>query len=206
MDAATRFRALFEAHYPAVRRYAHHRAVVGADADDLVAETFTVAWRRLDDVPVDDPLPWLLAVAANVRRNQARSVRRYHAVLDRLPGPDPAPPPPEPGDAALAGALAALTPDDREILRLVAWDGLTPAQAARVLGCPDGTARARLHRARRRLAEHLAAAEGTGARAATAAAGPPPAAGRAAGQRPPAAGQFVADGTHTKEHPHEQVG
>ena len=71
MDAATRFRALFEAHYPRVRRFAHHRALVGADADDLVAEVFTVAWRRLDDVPADDALPWLLAVAGtDTTRNQ----------------------------------------------------------------------------------------------------------------------------------------
>ena len=79
MDADARFRALFESHQAAVRRYAHHRAIQGTDADDIVAETFTVAWRKLEDVPADDPVPWLLAVAANVRRNQARSARRYHA-------------------------------------------------------------------------------------------------------------------------------
>src|SRR5262245_1600604 len=125
MDAATRFHALFQAHYPAVRRFAHHRAVVGADAEDLVAEVFSVAWRRLDDVPGDDALPWLLAVATNVWRNQARSARRYRAALIRLPRPEPAPPPPEPADPGLAQALSALTLDEREILRLVAWDGLT---------------------------------------------------------------------------------
>lgn len=38
MDAAARFRALFETHHAAVRRYAHHRALRGADADDVVAE------------------------------------------------------------------------------------------------------------------------------------------------------------------------
>jgi RNA polymerase sigma factor (sigma-70 family) len=171
MDAATRFRALFEAHYPRVRRFAHHRAVVGADADDLVAEVFTVAWRRLDDVPRDDPLPWLLAVATNVWRNQARSARRYRAALGRLPAPEPAPPPGEPADPALARALAALAPDDREILRLVAWDGLTSRQLARVLAVPEGTARSRLHRARRRLAARLDEAQhpaGPGQYAATA--------------------------------------
>jgi RNA polymerase sigma-70 factor (ECF subfamily) len=156
MDAATHFRALFEAHYPRVRRFAHHRAVVGADAEDLVAEVFTVAWRRLDDVPEDDPLPWLLAVATNVWRNQARSARRYRAVLRRLPAPEPAPPPPDPPDAELARALAELTSDEREILRLVAWDGLTSRQLALVLAVPEGTARSRLHRARRRLAALLA--------------------------------------------------
>jgi RNA polymerase sigma factor (sigma-70 family) len=155
MDAEARFRALFEAHYARVRRYAHHRGVVGADADDLVADVFTVAWRRIDDVPGGDALPWLLAVAGNVRRNRARSARRLQAALRRLPAPEPAPPPPDPADPALADALAALNPGDRELLRLVAWDGLTTRQLAAVLGCPDGTARSRLHRARRRLAIHL---------------------------------------------------
>ena len=160
MDATTRFRALFDTHLAAVRRYAHHRGIRGADADDLVAEVFTVAWRRLDDVPAGDARAWLLAVAANVRRNQARSARRYAAALVALPRPDAAPPPPEPADGdgpGLRRALSELAPDDQEVLRLVAWDGLTPQQIATVLGCPDGTARARLHRARRRLAARLAA-------------------------------------------------
>lgn len=157
MDAEARFRALFEAHYARVRRYAHHRGIVGADADDLVADVFTVAWRRIDDVPTGAGLPWLLAVAGNVRRNRDRSARRFRAALRRLPAPEPAPPPPDPADPALADALAAMTPDDRELLRLVAWDGLTTRQLAAVLGCPDGTARSRLHRARRRLAALLSA-------------------------------------------------
>jgi RNA polymerase sigma factor (sigma-70 family) len=196
MDNAARFRALFESHHAAVRRYAHHRAIRGPDVDDLVSETFTVAWRRLDVVPTDDPLPWLLAVAANVRRNQTRSARRYEAALVKLPPPQTAPPPPEPDDAAatLRRALGALAPDDQEILRLVAWDGLTPRQAAVVLGCPDGTARARLHRARRRLAARLEAEEGG-----------QPANGRL-GQRTPPAGQFVGEGPSPEEDTHEQVG
>ena len=179
MDPATRFRALFEAHYARVRRFAHHRAIVGADADDLVAEVFTVAWRRLDDVPADDALPWLLAVAGNVGRNQARSARRYRAALRRLPAPEPAPPPPEPADPALARALAALGPDEREILRLVAWDGLSSRQLARVLDVPEGTARSRLHRARRRLGARLAEP-----------------------QHPPGNGQYAAAVTFPEESPH----
>jgi len=179
MDAATHFRALFEAHYPRVRRFAHHRAVGGADAEDLVAEVFTVAWRRLDDVPQDDPLPWLLAVATNVWRNQTRSARRYRAVLRRLPAPEPAPPPPDPADPALARALASLGPDEREILRLVAWDGLTSRQLAHVLDVPEGTARSRLHRARRRLAGLLADP-----------------------QHPPGNGQYAAAAPQPEETPH----
>ena len=156
-----RFETLFRAHYPALRRYAYHRAITGSDADDLVAETFLVAWRRLDVVPEDDALPWLLAVAANVRRNQARSRRRYLNLVDRVPLPEAAPPPLEPSDTAPAirAALAALSRDDREILLLVAWDGLTPHQAATALGTNAGTARLRLHRARKRFATHFQLAD-----------------------------------------------
>lgn len=68
MDDAARFRTLFDATIGAVRRYVHHRGVTGGRADDVVAETFLVAWRRLDEVPDDDPVPWLLAVARNVWR------------------------------------------------------------------------------------------------------------------------------------------
>ena len=150
MDTSRRrFEVLFRAHYPAVRRYADHRAIAGADADDLVAETFLVAWRRLDVVPEDDPLPWLLAVAANVRRNQARSRRRYRNLVDRVPRPDAAPPPLEPSDnaAAIRAALAALTPDDREILSSSRGTG---SRRTRLPPCSARTParRLRLHRPR----------------------------------------------------------
>jgi RNA polymerase sigma factor (sigma-70 family) len=159
MDDSARFRELFEAAFGAVRRYVHHRGVTGGAADDIVAETFLVAWRRLDDVPEDDPVPWLLAVARNVWLNQRRMDRRRQAFVRRLPPPAAVPPPAEPTDpsdwAAVRAALARLADDDREILCLVAWDGLTSAQAAKVLGCSAGAARVRLHRARQRLAAEL---------------------------------------------------
>lgn len=163
MDEAGRFREVFEATFGAVRRYVHHRGVVGGQADDVVAETFLVAWRRLHDVPVDDPLPWLLAVARNVWLNQRRSERRYGALLRRLPVPEPAPAPAEPSDVEhIRRALARLRPGDQEVLRLVAWDGLTPAQAAKVLGCGTGSFRVQLHRARQRLAAELKHSNGSG--------------------------------------------
>lgn len=160
MHDAARFRALFEATFAPVRRYVHHRGVPAGRADDVVAETFLVAWRRLGDVPRDDPLPWLLAVARNVARNDHRRHRRYEGLVRRLPAPRPAPPPTEPPEPAVAagvrGALDALDEADRELLLLVAWDDLTPAQAAVVVGCTPGAARVRLHRARRRFAAELA--------------------------------------------------
>jgi RNA polymerase sigma-70 factor, ECF subfamily len=160
MDDPARFRALFEATFAPVRRYVHHRGVPARRADDVGAETFLVAWRRLGDVPRDDPLPWLLAVARNVARNDHRGRRRYEGLLRRLPEAQPSPPPAEPPDHAeradLRRALDALDEADRELLVLVAWDELTPTQAAQVVGCTPGTVRVRLHRARRRLAAELA--------------------------------------------------
>jgi RNA polymerase sigma-70 factor, ECF subfamily len=157
-DNENRFRALFRSAYPALQRYARHRGLAGADADDLVAATLEVAWRRLDDVPADDCLPWLYAVARNLWRSQRRRDRRRAALLARLDLADRAVDPPEQPEleaGALRRALSQLEQDDQEILRLVAWDGLSPAQAAIVLGCSPGAARTRLHRARDRLAVHL---------------------------------------------------
>ena len=85
MDTEARFRKLFDEAYPALRRYAHHRGLSGADADDLVADVLGVAWRRLDDVPADDAIPWLLAVARNHWRNRLRAGRRRLQLLHRPP-------------------------------------------------------------------------------------------------------------------------
>lgn len=159
-DGEARFLELFKTTFGAVRRYVHHRGGTDGWADDVVAETFVVAWRRLDDVPSDDPVPWLLGVARNVWRNQRRGQRRRLALLRRLPEPRPEPAPPEPpegrGLRGVHDALAALAEADQEILRLVAWDGLTAAQTATVLSCSPAAARVRLHRARQRFAAELA--------------------------------------------------
>jgi RNA polymerase sigma-70 factor (ECF subfamily) len=158
MDDAASFRALFEATYGPVRRYVDHRGVTGGRADDIVAETFVVAWRRFDQVPADRPLPWLLTVARNLWLNQRRGDRRYEAVLQRLPRPLPVPPPGEPPDdelAAVRAALLALDPADREVLGLVAWDGLSAVEVGEVLGLTPGAVRVRLHRARHRLRAEL---------------------------------------------------
>jgi RNA polymerase sigma-70 factor, ECF subfamily len=158
MDACERFRVLFQDAYPALQRYALYRGLTPQDADDLAAGTLEIAWRRFSDVPADDPLPWLYAVARNVLRNQRRKERRRWMVFSRLrAGGEPADP--VAGSvtaaAALRKALAELNRDDRELLMLVAWDGLSPAQAAAVIGCSAAAVRTRLHRARNRLAARL---------------------------------------------------
>src|SRR4051794_33419847 len=76
-----RFEALFRAQVAPVRRYVARRTADGVE--DVVAETFTTAWRRLDDVPAD-PLPWLLATARRVLANQRRAIRRREALGEKL--------------------------------------------------------------------------------------------------------------------------
>ncbi len=159
MDDAERFRALFRANFPRLHSYARNRGLTGADADDLVAATLEVAWRRLDAVPVDDPAPWLFAVARNLWRNKCRADQRHRTLLERLDAgmvqADAEESAGGPGARALRSALDRLGDDDRELLILIAWDRLTPTQAAATLGCSPVAARTRLHRARRRLAAML---------------------------------------------------
>jgi RNA polymerase sigma-70 factor, ECF subfamily len=153
-----RFRALFATAYPALCRYGFLRGLPPADVEDLVADVLAIAWRRLDVVPVEDPRPWLFAVARNVWRNQLRSAARLDGIVARVADAGvtyPVEPPSEPSLEAVRRAMAALSEDDHEILRLVGWDGLTPAQAAVALGCTSTAARVRLHRARARLARRL---------------------------------------------------
>ncbi len=158
-DPRAAFTVLYEAHYIPVLRYAL-REVAGDAAHDVVAETFMTAWRRLSDVP-DPPLPWLLGVArrvvANRRRGETRRRRLQLAVWEQatLTGGNPAEALVE--RDAVRAALGRLSAADRELLTLIGWDGLSVREAAQVLGIPAGTASVRLHRARRRLQDQLAA-------------------------------------------------
>lgn len=160
MDNAARFRALYAEAYGPVRRWAHHRGLQGADADDVVAEVFTIAWRRFADIPAGAAIPWLFGVARNVVRNHRRANQRRTALTLVLPPEAPTPPPAEPSDTAvIIEALATLSDDDREILRLVAWDDVSVADLPLALGCSAGAARVRLHRARQRFADAVTRAE-----------------------------------------------
>jgi RNA polymerase sigma factor (sigma-70 family) len=162
-DRRTRFEALFAAHHDAVRRYVVRRQS-GALVDDAIADTFLVAWRRLDEVP-DRTLPWLLGVARRVLADQRRAVCRRRSLSDRLrvdaltDGVGRDWEPPAGLTAELASALGALSDREREALLLVAWDGLSASDAARVAGCSAAAFRVRLHRARRRVADRLPVAE-----------------------------------------------
>ena len=152
-DAERRFRGVF-AHLGAITAYARRRG--SRDADAIAAETMTVAWRRLADVPQDDPRPWLYATARNLLLADARRASRSAPLA---PADETAAPELAELDPALDAALRALAPLDREALLLVAWDDLTPTQAARSLDINPTAFRVRLLRARRRLRARLETAE-----------------------------------------------
>jgi RNA polymerase sigma factor (sigma-70 family) len=151
-----RFRALYDANYTHVLGYALRRTATREDAEDVVAETFLTAWRRLEEMPVGSGArPWRYGVArkvlANQRRGDVRRTRlrgRLHAADERAPGA-------ELETAGVAVAFHRLSDRDREVLALAAWEELDAGEIAMVLGCSRNAARIRLHRARRRLAREL---------------------------------------------------
>jgi RNA polymerase sigma factor (sigma-70 family) len=154
--AEVRFRKLYAEHRAEILAYALRRVADPEDAADVLAETFLVAWRRLDDLPPRNQARfWLIGVARRALANQRRGENRRLKLIERLctelaaelggirvETPD--------GGEVLA-ALATLDPADQELLRLNAWEGLEPSEAARVLGISSVAARSRLHRVRRRL-------------------------------------------------------
>lgn len=149
--------ALFEAHYEGVMRYAQRRTAQLADAEDVVAETFVVAWRRLDEMPAPgEHLYWLYGIARRVLANHRRgTLRRLRLQAKARASSAPAA---APGGSALPDVLSAmrrLRHHDQEILRLVAWEGLSHAEAGVVLGISANAAGIRLHRARARLGRVL---------------------------------------------------
>jgi RNA polymerase sigma factor (sigma-70 family) len=157
--AEERFRGLYAEHGREILAYALRRLDDPEDAADVLAETFLVAWRRLAEVPSgSEARPWLYGVARNVSANQRRGLHRRERLGERLRGElSQAPIHPDDGpDAKVLDALERLDSADQEILRLTAWEELTPAEAAAALGISRIAARSRLHRARRRLRAELA--------------------------------------------------
>lgn len=146
-----------------VRRYLHRR-IDAATADDVYGDVLLVLWRRLDDVPADPDhaLPWAIVVARQCLANAQRSERRRTRLVGRIIAIDPPAsiahdPATHVADAAaerdstLNTALARLRRDDAELLRLWAWEELTPAQLAVALGVTPNAVSIRLHRAKARL-------------------------------------------------------
>ena len=160
-DVNAAFESFFRAHHVAVWRYARRRTSESI-ANDVAADTFAVAWRRWDDIPVGRELPWLFAVArrvlANARRTEDRQLRLSNRLAEEASLPHPVP------DATFSplvhSALEALNDKDREALLLVAWEGLTPREAAKALEISYANYRVRAHRARRRLETALGSTAG----------------------------------------------
>ncbi|MBA8801971.1 RNA polymerase sigma-70 factor (ECF subfamily) [Nocardioides ginsengisegetis] len=134
-----------------------------ATAEDVLAETLLVCWRRLEDLPAE-PLPYAYGVARHCLANAERSARRQERLAAKIAAVDPpratVPGPGEDGDDELAEALARLRPDDAELLRLWAWEQLGPGEIATVLDITSNAASIRLHRARQKLKEALRKASG----------------------------------------------
>lgn len=150
-----RFRALYQEQYGPIQAYAVRRTDSPEDAADVVADTFMIAWRRLDEVP-EPPADrlWLYGVARRVVAGRFRSARRRSGLLALLAvrlGSDPAVTSPPPFSDQVLEAIARLRPAEREALRLVIWEQLSHAEAAQVLGCSVNAVAIRVHRAKRRL-------------------------------------------------------
>lgn len=154
-----RFEAVFREVYEPLQAYVRRRADP-AMVDDVVADALLVLWRRLDDIPDGLALPWSYGVSRRCLANHRRGDQRRDALVERLTA--------EPvsaghdgvtgeglGDDALERALAQLGADDREIVRLWAWEQLQPREIAVVLDISPNAAAIRVHRAKQRLADLL---------------------------------------------------
>ena len=157
MDAEA-FRALWNAHYADVLAFCLRRLGDRQEAADATADAFLVAWRRSADVP-ENARPWLYGVALKVIANRRRGERRRGALAVKL-GASSAPPFDLPDNVAgdVLAAFDTLLPGDQQVLALVAWEDLTPAEAAEVLSIPVARFSVRLHRAKQRLRTRLEAA------------------------------------------------
>ncbi len=160
------FAVVFRRHAPAIQRYVIRR--IGPEqSDDVVAETFLVAFRQRASFRDDgrDCLPWLYGIATNLVGRHWRTEVRQLRLLART-GADPvteaftdrvdAAVTAASAKARLGAALAGLPAGQRDALLLVAWAGLSYDRAAAALGVPLGTVQSRVSRARRLLRQQLA--------------------------------------------------
>jgi RNA polymerase sigma-70 factor, ECF subfamily len=152
---------LFEAHAADLYRYAYRRCASEHDAEEVVAETFAVAWRRREDLPQGEPARlWLFGTARMVLHNTRRRLRRQQRLTERLRQRWTSDRGLNPGHRVVAQdrlqrALEALSANDREVLQLLAWEELSAAEIAVVLDISVPAVWKRLERARRRLTAQL---------------------------------------------------
>ena len=161
-EAERRFERVYDAYHRQVYAYFRRRTDPSA-AQECAAETFLVAWRRLDRVPDGEAaLPWLYATSSRVLANHYRASQRFTRLLGRLAGVgEPDPPRPEmlvlqaEADREVLAALDLLSAADRELLRLSVWEEVPREQLAGMFHCTPHAVSQRLHRAQQRLARHL---------------------------------------------------
>ncbi|WP_117210435.1 RNA polymerase sigma factor [Allorhizocola rhizosphaerae] len=153
---AERFESLYRNCYDDLLGYALRRTGRPELAADVVADTFLIAWRRIDDIPLEQGRLWLFGVARKVMANHHRAARRGADLAARLrhelAGVEVVAPE---TPAGIGEAFRSLPEDDQELLRLTAWEGLSADELAVTLDCSPNAARIRLHRARRRFARAL---------------------------------------------------
>jgi len=158
-ERRTQFEEVFRAHHRSVARFVAARYPT-VDGGDLVALTFEVAWRRLDDAPLDAVRGWLFGIARNHARNAIRRRGRQRVLVDvlanepvrRVSSLHDERLPVETAER-LAAALGQLSESDRDVIELAAFEGLSGADLGAALGVSAGTASVRLHRARGRLSD-----------------------------------------------------
>lgn len=157
-EEAAAFESVVAGVWVPLQRYLRRRTDP-ATAEDVLGDVLLVLWRRRDQVPPEAALPWCYAVArgclANARRSDDRRLRLVRKLVDEPPRPEPS------DDPVLDEALAALPAADRELLRLWAWEGLTPREIAVVLDITPNAASIRLHRATKRLRAALGKDDGS---------------------------------------------
>jgi RNA polymerase sigma-70 factor (ECF subfamily) len=154
---AVLFERIYREHYKDVLRFVLRRASAD-EAQDIVAETFVVVWRRLDDL-AGSSRPWIFGIARKVLANHRRAAVRQADLAARAASlaDDSSSAARDPGpDSRILAALRRLPPREREAIMLTAWEQLTAAEAAQVAECSAVAFRVRLHRARRRLESELA--------------------------------------------------
>lgn len=166
------FSTLFDRHAPALHRYVTRR-LGDSLADDIVAETFLAAFRQRDryDLSCTDARPWLYGIAANLIGKHRRTEVRSYRAMARTGVDDVAESYADRVDARvsasaaqrdLARALAGLSPDERDVLLMIAWADFGYEEVAQALGIPVGTVRSRLHRARRKTRAALGGTDPSG--------------------------------------------
>jgi RNA polymerase sigma-70 factor (ECF subfamily) len=155
------FRLAFDQHYRDILAYAKRRTSVG-DAEDIAAETFTIAWRKWSSAPPDAIRPWLFGIARKVLANNNRALRRRDRLSAKMTSLSERPSIDGPGGehTDVDRALATLRSADREVIRLHCWEDLSVAEIAVVLGCSPNAASIRLHRAKQHLSRAFSMTSG----------------------------------------------